>query len=216
MPPPAARVNNLGSTAIVLFPKNNAPVRQYNRQVRVELESVRDGYISLQRWNHTVTRPDEGAPDPAPPNLLLPSLLPATATGGGISVTIHEDGTVTLDGTVTVTTALNIKLTNGLVISEPRPEAWDADTLPNVIPGHAATLTVTKESGTLTTSGADGFNVTLRHSAAQIFLNAKIGDGLWTATGTPAEEVKMVVFYIRAGTVMDRLRLTLRLTQEER
>lgn len=209
---------NIGTAALavsLLTPAGTAP-RQYNRQVRVELESVRDGYTSLQRWNHTVTRPDEGAPDPAPPNLLLPSLLPATATGGGISVTIHEDGTVTLDGTVTVTTALNVKVTRGLVISEPRPAAWDADALPGVIPGQAATLTVTKESGTLTTSGADGFNVTLRHSAAQIFLNAKIGDGLWTATGTPAEEVKMLVFYIRAGTVMDRLRLTLRLTQEER
>ncbi|WP_300746886.1 hypothetical protein [uncultured Bilophila sp.] len=177
-------------------------------QLSVELLSVRDGYESWQGWRWAFRRR-------VPLNLLLPSLFSATATGGGVSVTIHEDGTVTLDGTVTVAAALNVKLTNGLVVSEPRPSAWDVDTLPGVVPGRAATLTVTRESGTLTTSGADGFNVTLRHSAAEIFLNAKIGDGLWTATGTPAEEVKMLVFYIRAGTVMDNLKLTLRLAQEE-
>lgn len=181
---------------------------QLLEELDVELFSVRDGYESWQRWRWSFRRR-------IPANLLLPGLIPATATGGGVSVTIHEDGTVTLDGTVTAATALNIKLTNGLIISEPRPASWDADTLPDIIPGRAATLTVTKKSGTLTTSGADGFNVTLRHSSAQIFLNAKIGDGLWTATGTPAEEVRMLVFYIRAGTVMDKLKLALRLTQEE-
>ena len=76
-------------------------------QLSIELFSVRDGYESWQRWRWAFRRP--------PSNLLLPSLLPATATGGGISVTIHEDGTVTLDGTGTVLSLIHIFL-------KPQPE----------------------------------------------------------------------------------------------
>ena len=73
--------------------------RQYNRQVRVELESVRDGYTSLQCWNHTVTRPNEVIPDPEPANLLLAAMTPGTATCGSLTVGIDAGGIITLDGT---------------------------------------------------------------------------------------------------------------------
>lgn len=205
------RTNNMGTTAVVIFPKNNAPVRQYNRQVRVELESVRDGYTSLQRWNHTVTRPNEVIPDPEPTNLLLAAMTPGTATYGSLTVGIDADGIITLDGTVSGT-ALNVKYTGGLEINPSRPAAWDSDAAFSSGTG-ALTQTVSIAGGTFTAGQSDSINVTTRHSISTIFLNCKVGDGIMSAGGTPASPVRMGVIYLRGGTVLNNLKLAVSLTE---
>lgn len=201
----------VATSAVALYPADGSMPRQYNRQVRVELESVRDGYTSLQRWNHTVTRPNEVIPDPEPANLLLAAMTPGTATYGSLAVGIDAGGIITLDGTVGGT-ALNIKYTGGLEINPSRPAAWDSDAAFSSGTG-ALTQTVSIAGGTFTAGQADSINVTTRHSTSAIFLNCKVGDGIMSAGGTPASPVRMGVIYLRGGTVLNNLKLAVSLTE---
>ena len=201
----------VATSAVALYPADGSMPRQYNRQVRVELESVRDGYTSLQCWNHTVTRPNEVIPDPEPANLLLAAMTPGTATYGSLTVGIDAGGIITLDGTVGGT-ALNIKYTGGLEINPSRPAAWDSDAAFSSGTG-ALTQTVSIAGGTFTAGQADSINVTTRHSTSAIFLNCKVGDGIMSAGGTPASPVRMGVIYLRGGTVLNNLKLAVSLTE---
>lgn len=201
----------VATSAVALYPADGSMPRQYNRQVCVELESVRDGYTSLQRWNHTVTRPNEVIPDPEPTNLLLAAMTPGTATYGSLTVGIDADGIITLDGTVSGT-ALNVKYTGGLEINPSRPAAWDSDAAFSSGTG-ALTQTVSIAGGTFTAGQSDSINVTTRHSISTIFLNCKVGDGIMSAGGTPASPVRMGVIYLRGGTVLNNLKLAVSLTE---
>ena len=59
----SARLIGTASIAVSLLVPANIIPREYNRTVRVELEAMREGYTSWQKWNHSATRPDVTPPD---------------------------------------------------------------------------------------------------------------------------------------------------------
>jgi hypothetical protein len=205
----SGRINNLATTAVLIYPKNNEAVREYNRTVRVELEAVREGYTSWQKWNHSATRP-EVAPPEQPINLLLAHMTAGTATLTGITASIDAQGVLTLNGTVSAN--INIKYTGGIAIDASRPSAWDSDSA--LYEGTTAlTLAVSVVGGsyTIPEGVTDCFNITARYSTASIFLNAKLGDGIASVTGTPSASVRMGIVYLRAGVVLNNVQLQITL-----
>lgn len=200
--------NAFAASALVLYPADGSSPRQYNRSIRVELEAMRDGYASWQKWNHTVTR--QNVEPEAPVNFLLAHMSAGTATGNGITASIDAEGVLTLNGTASAVS--NIKYTGGLDINAGRPSAWDSDSV--LYEGTTAlTLAVTVVGGTysLPEGVTDSLNITTRYSTASIFLNAKLGDGITSINGTPASPVKMGVIYLRAGVALENLQLRLTL-----
>lgn len=169
-------------------------------QTKIKLFSMRDGLESWQAWNVTVNRI-------VPDNLFTACISAQTATLDGVTVQVAADGIITLNGTVTSTGAMNIKLTNVLELSAGtgRPASWDNDDID--LPVSAMTLSAEILSGSFSTPQADSLNLTLRYSAATLFLNAKIGDGLLSVSGTPTAATKMVVLYVRQGVVFNNLKL---------
>ncbi|MDD2966543.1 MAG: hypothetical protein PHN64_03480 [Desulfovibrionaceae bacterium] len=204
----SARLIGTAAIAVTLIPPPNIIVREYNRSIRVELEAMRDGYASWQKWNHTVTR--KNVKPEAPVNLLLAHMSAGTATGNGITASIDAEGILTLNGTASAVS--NIKYTGGLDINASRPSTWDRDSV--LYEGTTAlTLAVTVVGGTysLPEGVTDCLNITTRYSTASIFLNAKLGDGITSINGTPASPVKMGVIYLRTGVVLENLQLRLTL-----
>jgi hypothetical protein len=200
--------NALAASALVLYPADGSSPRQYNRSIRVELEAMRDGYTSWQKWNHTVTR--QNVEPEAPVNFLLAHMSAGTATGNGITASIDAEGVLTLNGTASAVS--NIKYTGGLDINASRPSAWDSDSV--LYEGTTAlTLAVTVVGGTysLPEGVTDSLNITTRYSTASIFLNAKLGDGIAGVTGTPSASVRMGIVYLRAGVVLNNVQLQITL-----
>lgn len=131
-------------------------------------------------------------------NLLKPYLLAGSASFAGITVTVNADGTVLMNGTASA--QVNAKISNGLDLQTSRPAAWNSDGLAG-IPTAPLTLGCEVVSGSAYSAETDSCNLTLRYSAERIFLNCKVGDGMYSVGGTPTETLTQCVVYVRGGTV---------------
>lgn len=141
---------------------------------------------------------------PAEVNLLKEYLTAGTALFAGVTLTVNADGTVLITGTATG--QINAKISNGVDMQSVRPAAWNDESLAG-IPLAAITLGAEVVSGTVTNAAGDSCNLTLRYSAETIFLNCKVGDGMYSIGGTPTAALSQCVVYIRSGTVFDSLLL---------
>ena len=137
-------------------------------------------------------------------NLLKEYLTAGTASFAGVTLTVNADGTVLITGTATG--QINAKISNGVDMQSARPAAWNDESLAG-IPLAAITLGAEVVSGSVANSAGDSCNLTLRYSAETIFLNCKVGDGMYSIGGTPTAALSQCVVYIRSGTVFDSLLL---------
>lgn len=140
--------------------------------------------------------------EPAGTNLLVQYLTADTDTFGGVTVTVNSSGSILFSGTAT--SQINAKVSNGVEMLATRPAAWNSDSLAGV-PLAALTLGCEVVSGSVYNPASDSCNLTLRYSADSIFLNCKVGDGMYSIGGTPAAALTQCVVYIRSGTVFSDL-----------
>lgn len=135
---------------------------------------------------------------PVETNLLKQYLTAGSLTFAGVSVTVNADGSVLFEGTAA--SQINAKISNGLDVQSARPSTWNGDSLAG-IPAAALTLGAEVVSGSAVNASGDACNLTLRYSADTIFLNCKVGDGVFSVGGTPTAALTQCVVYIRSGTV---------------
>lgn len=147
-------------------------------------------------------------------DFLLSYVSAGTMTSMGITVTIDNAKTITVDGTNTSSNTF-IKFTGSLEINSTRPTSWDTNA-PIIYPA-SSTKTLKQStsiiSGTYTVPGTEGINMTTRFSTASIFLNSKMSDGVFNVTGVPTSNVTMGVLYIRKASVVNNLRIAVSLTE---
>lgn len=141
---------------------------------------------------------------PVETNLLRQYLAEGSISFAGVTVTVNADGTILINGTASG--QINAKVSNGLDMQTTRPAAWNGESLAG-IPLAPITLGCEAASGTVTNTAGDSCNVTLRYSADSIFLNCKVGDGMYSIGGTPTAALTQCVVYVRSGTVFDNLLL---------
>lgn len=129
-------------------------------------------------------------------NLLLPNLIAGQGTLSGITLVLNEDKSVSVSGTATGN--VNAKISNGVELNSQRPAAWDDESIPGIT---LAPVTLGAEivSGSVASANTDCCNLTLRYSALVIFLNCKIGDGMYNIDGTPTDPITQMVLYIKQG-----------------
>lgn len=129
-----------------------------------------------------------------------PVFHPNSVTEYGITTTINNDGSVTINGKATVS-AVNIKISNTILYSATRPDSFGAgETIPGISSGDTILFEIKKLSGSLTNNIGD-FNATLRYAANAIFLNNQLTDSssVFSQSGTTTSELNQLMMYIKSS-----------------
>lgn len=144
-------------------------------------------------------------------SLLDPHLIQSKTVAYGITITVNNDHTVTLNGTAEQT--LNIKITNGTAIQTTQPDEWN--TKLNNIPKDEPLLlrTETLRGTIIPVAGRenDSCNFTLRYSAATLFLKAPLTEAPSDYRATATSLLSECLLYIYKGTVINNYKFKLTL-----